>query len=53
MGVKPIFGIPHNKLHVSVCRAMGLADTNQVGLDEMTATDGTPIDLTGPLDRLA
>jgi hypothetical protein len=52
-GIPDYVGVPHNKLLVSICRAMGLSDVSQVGATTVTATNGTPIDLTGPLDGIA
>jgi hypothetical protein len=49
----PIVGTPHNKLWVSMCRAMGV-DRNSVGLESLPARNtGGRVDLTGPLDRLS
>jgi hypothetical protein len=45
-------GPPHNKLIVSILKAYGLQQ-NQIGESKvMLAGNPTPIDLTGPLDRL-
>jgi hypothetical protein len=51
-GVEPEIGPPHQKLWVSVSRAMGV-DVDSVGSTEIETVDGIDIDLTGPLDRLA
>lgn len=49
----PIVGTPHNKLYVSLCRAMGV-DRNSVGLESLPARNtGERVDLTGSLDRLS
>lgn len=45
-------GVPHQKLLVSIARAMGL-DVDSVGRREITSRDGDRIDLTGPLEGLS
>ena len=45
-------GVPHQRLLVSVARAMGLDDVNHVGLERVRGQRGDFVDLTGPLDRL-
>ena len=51
-GIPEIVGTPHNRLLTSICHAMGMDEVNSVGATSVIATDGTTIDLTGPLDRL-
>ena len=41
-------GVPHNRLLVTVARAMGL-DIDQVGRAEIPGWDGSTIDCTGAL----
>ncbi|MDP2341068.1 MAG: DUF1552 domain-containing protein [Deltaproteobacteria bacterium] len=48
----PNIGPPHNKLWVSVARAVG-ANISQVGVSEVVTPTGTRIDCTGPLGSLA
>lgn len=50
-GVEPLVGPPHNKLFVSVARALGV-DMAQIGSASIRTVAGVNIDLTGPLDRL-
>jgi len=44
-------GVPHNRLLVSICRAMGL-DVDQVGVDGVRGWDGSWVDCTGGLVEL-
>ena len=44
-------GVPHNRLLVTVCRAMGL-DIDQVGVDSVVGWDGSRVDCTGALPEL-
>lgn len=44
-------GAPHNRLLVSIARAMG-ADVTQVGVPSITLKGDVPLDCTGELDRL-
>jgi hypothetical protein len=44
----PFMGIPHNRMLVTVCQAMGL-DINAVGKTKLTGWDGSSIDFTGAL----
>jgi hypothetical protein len=53
----PIAGFPatgpaHNRLHVTLLRAMGYGD-DAFGMTSATAADGAPIPMTGPLTELA
>jgi len=50
-GMSHVSGLPHQKLLISVARAMGL-DVDSVGLRYSRGQRGDFIDLTGPLDRL-
>ncbi len=51
--LKATLGPPHNKLMVSLVKALGLSH-NQIGETSVVATkSGATIDLTGTLDRLA
>ena len=45
-------GPPHNRLLVSIARAMGV-DVDQVGVASVPLKDGSPLDCTGALDRLS
>lgn len=45
-------GPPHNRLLVSIARAMGL-DLDRVGEASVPLKDGSMLDCTGPLDRLS
>ncbi len=51
-GSTNVCGQPHQRLLVSVARAMGL-DVDQVGLGFVRGQRGDFIDVTGPLDRLS
>ena len=44
----PYMGIPHNRMLVTVCQAMGL-DINMVGQRVIVGSDGSDIDCTGSL----
>ena len=44
-------GAPHQRLLVSVARAMGL-DVNRVGLRQVRGQRGDFVDVSGPLDGL-
>ena len=44
-------GPPHNRLLVSIARAMGV-ETDQVGVGSVKLKDGSTLDCTGELDRL-
>ncbi|HJN43846.1 MAG TPA: DUF1552 domain-containing protein, partial [Vicinamibacterales bacterium] len=50
-GTTRVSGIPHQKLLVSVARAMGL-DVDHVGLEHVRGQRSDFIDVTGPLDGL-
>lgn len=47
----PYMGVPHNRLLVTVCRAMGL-DLDQLGVDAVRGWDGSWVDCTGALPEL-
>jgi hypothetical protein len=51
-GWDPLVGPPHNKMWVSVARAVG-ADIDQVGDTALTCVGGEVVDCTGPLAELA
>ena len=44
-------GVPHQRLLISVARAMGL-DVDHVGLRQVRGQRGDFVDVSGPLDRL-
>ena len=44
-------GIPHQRLLVSVARAMGL-DVDHVGIDQVQGQTGEWVDCAGPLEEL-
>ena len=51
-GATRFAGVPHQRLLVSVARAMGL-DVDHVGLSHVRGQRGDFVDVSGPLGRLA